>query len=198
MSSAQYSRSAHSAHGHRTWLHLIPEDRDFVPKPEQMEDTGKLLAASHLALSGPDSDVLAPGPAFAELLLGRGLIPLAGATRGEVRFDAGVLRCYPDPGPEGFETDPPRPYQATCPGCGVQVEFFKLRFPEPDPMVADCPRCGLSLDVSTLEWSPRLPVARAEVTFGDLDGRPSLRETAFFENLQKLWATPVWEVHVTL
>lgn len=149
-------------------------------------------------MPGPDPGVLAPGPAFAELLLVGRSIPLAGAIRGEVRLDVGVLRCYPDPGPEGFETEPPQPYQATCPGCGVQLEFFKLRFPEPAPMVADCPQCGISLDVSTLRWSPRLPVARAEVTFGDLDGRPSLRQTGFFGELEKLWATPLWEVHVTL
>jgi hypothetical protein len=36
------------------------------------------------------------------------------------------------------------------------------------------------------------------VTFGDLDGRPSLRETDFFGELEKLWATSLWEVHVTL
>jgi len=179
-------------------LHLIPEDPDFVPEPGQMVAAGELLRACHLAVAGPDPGALAPGPAFAKLLLGRGLIPLAGAMRGEVRLDAGVLRCYPDPGPDGFETDPPQPYQATCPGCGVQLEFFKLRFPEPDPMVAGCPQCGLSLDVSTLAWSPRLPVARAEVTFGDLDGRPSLRGTDFFEELEKLWSTPLWEAHVTL
>lgn len=157
-----------------------------------------LLATSHLAVPGADQSVLTPGPAFAALLLARGLIPMAGAIRGEVRLDAGVLRCYPDPGPEGFETDPPQPYQANCPGCAAELEFFKLRFPEPDPMVADCPRCGLCLDVSMLTWSPRLPVARAEVTFGDLDGRPSLRETDFFGELEKLWATSLWEVHVTL
>jgi hypothetical protein len=198
MPSTQPARSGHSAHGHRTWLHVLPEDPDFVPEPGQMEAAAELLTACHLAVSGPDPGVLAPGPAFADLLLGRRLIPLAGAVRGEVRIDAGVLRCYPDPGPEGFETDPPRSYRATCPACGVQLEFFKLRFPEPDPMVASCTGCSLSLDVSALEWSPRLPVARSEVTFGDLDGRPSLRETEFFAKLQKLWATPLWEVLVTL
>lgn len=198
MPSSHATGSAHNPHGHRTWLHLLPEDPDFVPAPDQIEATENLLAACGLAVRGPEPGVLTPGPAFADLLLGRRLIPMAGAVRGEVRLEAGVLRCYPDPGPEGFQTDLPQPYQASCPRCGVLLEFFKLRFPTPDPMAAICPQCDLSLDVSALMWSPRLPVARAEVTFGDLDGRPSLRGTDFFVELEKLWATPLCEVHVTL
>jgi len=198
MTSSQPTGSAHNPHGHRTWLHLLPEDPEFVPAPGEIEAAEKLLAACDLGVRGPEPGVLAPGPAFADLLLSRRLIPMAGPVRGEVRLEAGVLRCYPDPGPEGFDTDPPQPYQASCPGCGVLLEFFKLRFPTPDPMAAVCPRCALSLDVSALPWSPRLPVARTEVTFGDLDGRPSLRGTAFFAELEKLWATPLCEVYVTL
>jgi hypothetical protein len=177
---------------------VIPQNPDFVPAPAQMEATLELLAACHLAVRSPEPGLLAPGPAFAQLLLTRGLIPMAGVTRGEVRLEAGVLRCYPDPGPQGFETDPPQPYQANCPGCGVLLDFFTLRFPEPDPMLAVCPGCGRSLDISTIAWSPRLPVARTELTFGDLDGRPSLRGTEFFAQLEKLWATLLCEVHVTL
>ncbi|MGA8207328.1 MAG: hypothetical protein WB801_05095 [Candidatus Dormiibacterota bacterium] len=189
---------AQHPHGHRTWLHLLPEDPEFVPAPAQIEATENLLATFGLAVRGPEQGVLTPGPAFADLLLGRRSIPIAGAVRGEVRLEAGVLRCYPDPGSHGFETNPPQSYQASCPGCGVLLEFFKLRFPTPDPMAAVCPRCDFSLDVSALVWSPRLPVARAEVTFGDLDGRPSLRGTDFFGELEKLWATRLCEVHVTL
>ncbi|MFZ0168575.1 MAG: hypothetical protein WAL64_04015 [Candidatus Dormiibacterota bacterium] len=198
MTSSHSTGSAHNSHGHRTWLHLLPEDPDFLPAPGQIQATERLLVACELAVAGPETGVLAPGPAFAELLLNRRLIPMAGAPRGVVRLEAGVLRCYPDPGPEGFDTNPPQPYQASCPGCGVLLEFFKLRFPTPDPMAAVCPRCALALDVSALPWSPRLPVARAEVTFGDLDGRPSLRGTAFFVELEKLWATPLCEAYVTL
>jgi hypothetical protein len=123
---------------------------------------------------------------------------MAGSSRGEVRLEAGVLRCYPDPGPEGFDTEPLHSYREACPSCGAELEFFGLRFPTPDPMQAACPGCGEALDVSSLGWSPALPVARAELTFGDLAGRPSLQGTDFFKRLELAWETPLREVHVTL
>ena len=190
--------SGRGAHGHRTWLHLLPRDQSFVPAPGQLEAAAELLIATRLAIRARGQDLLLPGPAFAQLLLHRGVLPLAGQIRGEVRLEAGVLRCYPDPGPEGFSTDPPQRYASDCPQCGNPLEFFRLRFPLPDPMQAVCPSCDAPLDISTLAWSPPVPVARAELTFGDLDGRPSLRDTPFFTELEKLWATPVHEVHVTL
>jgi hypothetical protein len=189
--------SGHS-HGHRTWLHLLSQDPDFVPGPAQLAATEALLVDSELATRGPQPDILVPGPAFGRLLLSQGKLPMVGLVRGEVRLEAGVLRCYPDPGPEGFDTDPPRPYRADCPNCRAPLEFFRLRFPDPDPMQAVCPACGTAFDISSLPWSPRLPVARVELTFGALDGRPSLRATEFFGQLERLWATALDEVHVTL
>ncbi|MGC1183747.1 MAG: hypothetical protein WBA31_01165 [Candidatus Dormiibacterota bacterium] len=188
---------AHRGHGHRTWLHLLPQSADFVPSPDQVLATGRLLIESGLAILGPDPETLLPGPAFAKLL-SPGQLPLAGVTRGEVRVESGVLRCYPDPGPEGFDTEPPPSYAAACPACNSQLEFFRLRFPEPNPMQSACPTCQHELDVSRLSWSPRLPVARAEVTFGDLEGRPSLRKSGVTDQLAEVWRTTVIEVHVTL
>lgn len=190
--------SGHGSHGHRTWLHLLPQDPEFVPGPEQLEATRGLLLKSGLATRGPEPDVLLPGPAFSRLLLTPGQLPMAGPGRGEVRLEVGVLRCYPDPGPEGFDTDPPPSYRVDCPRCGVPLEFFRLRFPDPDPMRAACPTCAADFDISTLPWSPRLPVARAELTFGDLEGRPSLRNSDFFSQLESLWGTAILEAHVTL
>jgi hypothetical protein len=43
-----------------------------------------------------------------------------------------------------------------------------------------------------------LPVASAEVTFGDLEGRPSLGKSDFPSRLEEVWRTSVMEVHVTL
>ncbi|HEY6538971.1 MAG TPA: hypothetical protein VI138_08055 [Candidatus Dormibacteraeota bacterium] len=123
---------------------------------------------------------------------------MAGAPRGEVRLELGILRCYPDPGPRGFDTEPPQTYQAGCPSCGAVVDFFRLRFPDPNPMRATCPGCGAGLDISLLRWSPQLPVARAEVTFGGLEGRPSLARTDFFRHLEQTWGVGVAEAHVTL
>jgi hypothetical protein len=123
---------------------------------------------------------------------------MAGPVRGEVRLEAGVLRCYPDPGPDGFDTDPPRGYESDCPSCGDRLEFFRLRFPDPDPMRAACPRCAVSFDISARTWAPRLPVARAELTFGDLEGRPTLRASELFGQLERLWGTVLIEAHVTL
>jgi len=188
---------SHRGHGHRTWLHLLPQDPEFVPSPDQVGATGRLLVDSGLAILGSDPETLLPGPAFAQLLI-PGQLPLAGIARGEVRVESGVLRCYPDPGPEGFDTQPAPSYVAACPSCGTQLEFFRLRFPNPDPMQAACPKCQQELDVAQLSWSPRLPVARAEVTFGDLNGRPSLHTCGFPERLEELWETSVIEVHVTL
>lgn len=190
--------SGHGAHGHRTWLHLLSVDPTLVPSPEQLEATSNLLVECGLATLGPEPDILLPGPAFARLLHPPGQLPMAGPVRGEVRLEVGVLRCYPDPGPEGFETDPPPSYRAACPTCGLSLEFFLLRFPHPDPMLAACPTCAGEFDISSLPWSPRLPVARAELTFGDLEGRPSLRTSDFFSRLESLWQTPLTEVYVTL
>lgn len=190
--------SGHGGHGHRTWLHLLPQDPNFVPGPSQLEAAAELLVEIGLAARGPDPDSLRPGPTFAQLLLVPGKLPMAGPIRGEVRLEAGVLRCYPDPGPEGFDTDPLRTYTTDCPECGVPLEFFRLRFPYLDPMRAACPACPADVDISALPWSPRLPVARTELTFGDLEGRPSLRGSEFFGQLESLWATSLSETHVTL
>jgi hypothetical protein len=198
MSLAAPPATGHGAHRHRTWLHLLPRDPEFIPSPNQLDEAVDLLVLSHLAIRGPEPGTLLPGPAFAEILLPGQLVPLAGPARGEVRLDAGVLRCYPDPGSEGFDTDPPRGYRAGCPGCSGTLEFFTLRFPNPDPMRADCPTCGASIDISQLDWSPRLPAARAELTFGDLGHRPSLRSTAFFGQLEAAWGTALDEAYVTL
>jgi hypothetical protein len=198
MPSLTAAQSGHGVHGHRTWLHLIPEDPEFVPSPGVLDDTSRLLIESGLATHGPEPAILLPGPSFPRLLLAPGRLPMAGPVRGEVRLEAGVLRCYPDPGPEGFDTDPPGEYVADCPGCGCGLEFFKLRFPQPDPMRAACSNCATNFDISQQPWSPRLPVARAELTFGDLQGRPSLRGSDFFGQLERLWANAVAEVYVTL
>ncbi|HUY57759.1 MAG TPA: zinc ribbon domain-containing protein [Candidatus Micrarchaeaceae archaeon] len=190
--------SGHGARGHRTWLHLLPEDRALVAGPEQLGATAELLVEFGLATLGSGAEILLPGPTFARLLGTPGQLPMAGPVRGEVRLEAGVLRCYPDPGPQGFDTNPSRSYRADCPECGGAMEFFLLRFPDPDPMRAACPSCAARFDISVLGWSPPLPVARTELTFGDLDGRPSLRESEFFGRLQGLWRTSLTEVHVTL
>lgn len=123
---------------------------------------------------------------------------MAGERRGEVRLEDGVLRCYPDPGPEGFDTDPANVYRARCPRCGRELDFYALRFPSPDPMQGACPNCGGEVAVTSLDWSPELPVARAELTFGDLDGRPSLGGTAFLRELEGVWGGQIREAHVTL
>ena len=65
-------------------------------------------------------------------------------------------------------------------------------------MRAACPSCARAFDISTLRWSPQLPVARTELTFGDLEGRPSLRGSGFFGQLEELWGTSLCEVYVTL
>jgi len=189
---------SHAPHGHRTWLHLLPQDPEHVPDLQELQAAVELLAEMQLAILDPETGLLLPGPAFARLLTSGRLVPLAGAARGEVRLEAGVLRCYPDPGPEGFDTKPLHGYRADCPGCGVELEFFALSFPTPDPMQAVCPGCGKAADVSSLVWSPTLPVARAELTFGPLAGRPSLRGTELFRRLESAWETPLREVHVTL
>ncbi|MGH7692934.1 MAG: hypothetical protein ACRENY_01695 [Candidatus Dormibacteria bacterium] len=189
---------AHQGHGHRTWLHLLPDDQELVLNPEQLRETAALLVAVGLASPGPQPEQLLPGPRFAQLLGGRGELPMAGAARGEVRLEVGVLRCYPDPGPQGFDTEPPRGYRAACPGCATTIDFFRLRFPFPEPLRAVCPGCGGTLDVPQLPWTPRLATARTELTFGDLVGRPSLRGTEVLARLGQLWKATVREVHVTL
>lgn len=150
-----------------------------------------------MALPGDEPNEFIPGPAFGRLLAPRSL-PMAGPQRGEVRFESGVLRCYPDPGPQGFDTDPAQRYLAACPACQGELEFFRLRFPNPDPMQAACPSCGGAVDVSHLSWSPVLPVARTELTFGDLEGRPSLRDSELVRRLEAVWGTAIVEAHVTL
>ncbi len=191
-------RAAHGAVGHRTWLHLLPEDPSQVLSAAQLRDTRDLLQRSGLALPGPEAEVLAPGPAFARLLLPPRRLPLAGQVRGEVRLEAGVLRCYPDPGPLGFDTEPPRSYLGLCPGCAGELNFYRLSFPFPDPMQAACPGCRRAVAVTEVGWSPELPVACSELTFGDLEGRPSLRGSSFLEELALAWGGSPREALVTL
>jgi hypothetical protein len=112
--------------------------------------------------------------------------------------EAGVWRCYPDPGPEGFDTDPVRSYRANCPACGTEVDFFALRFPFLDPLLGACPGCDAELSLLELSWAPQLPMGRMEITFGDLVGRPSLRPQPVFAELEAAAGTPLREAHVTL
>ncbi len=202
-------------HHHRSWLHLLPQDPAAVPVPAALDRARSVLIESGVALVSPDGFGLRPGPAFAALLgqaeatgpTGRVRpLPLAGArggprpgrARGEVRVEAGVLRAYPDPGPLGFHTPQPVAYRAPCPGCEVALEFFTLRFPTGDPMEGGCPRCGAVTAVDRLPWEPPVPFARAEITFGDLDGRPSIAGTPLMDRLVAAWSTDLREVHVTL
>ena len=187
-----------------------------MPGPEAVALARSALLESGVAVVPPDGFGLWPGPAFAAVL-GQPRsagppagpmrpLPLAagggeavpGRPRGEVRVEAGVLRAYPDPGPLGFHTPEPVAYRALCPGCRAPLEFFSLRFPTGDPMEGGCPRCEAVTAVHRLSWEPPLPFARAEITFGDLDGRPSIAETPLMRRLTAAWSTPLREVHVTL
>ncbi len=187
-------------HPNRTWLHLLAADPGFLPsRAAQLSARAVLLhhgLARETAAGG-----LGPGPEFSRHLMRRqlGRVPLiTAASRGEVRVEAGIWRCYPDPGPQGFQSDPVTGYAAQCPGCGGGVEFFRLRFPGLDPHQAVCPHCGFEFSVLELNWSPDLPRGQMEVTFGDLDQRSSLRDHPAFEELEAALQTPLKEVHVTL
>ena len=186
-------------HPHRSWLHLLPQDPD-QPLPEGVERRAQeVLLATGMAQLGPDGGLL-PGPEFRRALGGaRGELPLAGvAPRGEVRVEAGVLRFYPDPGPQGFDTVPLHSYLAPCPRCGAELELFLLRFPHPDPHSTTCPGCQATLSLLELEFTPELPRARLEITFGDLDQRPSLRHHPVFPRLERDLGLALREVHVSL
>ena len=194
----------HGPHPHRSWLHLLAAEPSFQPGPEELAKARDVLVAHGLAVAAPDGELL-PGPEFARVL-GSGhspsSLPMLGAQsareRGEVRVEAGVWRCYPDPGPDGFNTVPLRGYTAPCPGCGAAQEFFALRFPFADPMLGACPECGAELPLLLMPWSPELPTGRMEITFGDLERRPSLRSAAVFGELEETLGTALREVHVTL
>ncbi|HVC38708.1 MAG TPA: hypothetical protein VNH20_01880 [Candidatus Dormibacteraeota bacterium] len=198
MATSPPTADPHPGRAGHTWLHLVPHEPTFIPGESALLATETLLVESGLAVGGDSPGTLLPGPNFARLLLRPGYLPLAGRPRGEVRLEVGVLRCYPDPGPDGFATEPPRSYRAACPDCASTLDFFRLRFPGPDAMTATCDSCLHDFDVSRLHWTPRLPVARTELTFGDLDGRPTLAGSDFLDRLEQLWATPIDEVHVTL
>ena len=194
----------HGPHPHRSWLHLLAADPAFLPAPTALAEVASALIRHGLAVADPEGELL-PGPEFARLLgAGRSprALPMLGAAaarpRGEVRVEAGVWRCYPDPGPEGFNSSPLRGYSAPCPGCGTAAEFFALRFPFADPLLGACPGCGGALPLLQLPWFPELPMGRMEITFGDLEGRPSLRSEPVFGALEELLGTALREAHVTL
>lgn len=187
-------------HPHRTWLHLLAQDPGFLPSQASLLRARAVLLHHGLARETAEGG-LGPGPEFSRHLMRRQLggVPLiAAAPRGEVRVEAGIWRCYPDPGPQGFQSDPITSYVAGCSGCGRPVEFFRLRFPGVDPHQATCPHCGLEFGVLDLKWSPDLPQGQMEVTFGDLDQRSSLRDHPAFAELERALSTPLREVHVTL
>jgi len=192
----------HGPHPHRSWLHLLALEPSFEPSPGQLDAARAVLISRGLAQAAPEGG-LRPGPEFARVFgFGRAVrsLPMAGAAggRGEVRLEAGVWRCYPDPGPEGFNTVPLRGYTTACPGCGREQEFFSLRFPFADPMLGACPECGRELPLLELPWSPELPMGRMEITFGDLESRPSLRGEPVFKELEQALGAALREVHVTL
>jgi hypothetical protein len=189
----------HGPHPHRSWLHLLAKDPGFLPAEPALAEVRAVLEGCGLAIA--DSDQLIPGPNFTSLLGGGGTmrpLQMAGRQRGEVRVEAGVWRCYPDPGPDGFDTEPVRTYLARCPACATEANFFALRFPFIDPLVGACPGCEAELPLLELTWAPELPVGRMEITFGDLEGRPSLRALPVFAQLEAAASTALQEVHVTL
>ncbi len=186
-------------HPHRSWLHLLPQDPDRQPAPDAESRARQVLVEEGMALPGPD-DSLLPGPEFAGALgiPSRGL-PMAGTPpRGEVRVESGVLRFYPDPGPDGFDSVPPRSYLAPCPRCGSDLDLFSLRFPHPDPHTASCPACRAGVSLLEVEFTPELPRAWMEITFGDLDHRPSLRPHPVYGRLERALGFRLREVHVSL
>ncbi len=184
-------------HPHRTWLHLVPADPNHVPTPQQVQQAAQVLIGAGLAACAGPLAELVPGPQFARLLR-PGSLPQLARSPGEVRVDAGVRRCYPDPGPDGFDTEPPNTYRAACPTCQAELQFFHLSFPLTDPLEAVCASCRRPVDVSRLGWTPELPVASAEITFADVDGRPSLRHTPVFSKLEAALGAPLRELFVTL
>ncbi len=185
-------------HPYRTWLHLLPLERQQALAPGAELVASRILIDAGMALAAPEGG-LRPGPEFARVLGGRpGSLPMALPGRGEVRVEAGSWRCYPDPGPEGFDTEPPRGYRASCPHCAGEVELFRLGFPFPDPLTAACPRCAGALPLLELEFVPDLPAARLEITFGDLERRPSLAGHPVWAELESALGFPLREVHVTL
>ncbi len=206
-----------AAHGHgpAVWLHLIPLDRAVTPPPPAVAAVDAVLCTSGLAVRAGDG--LAPGPRFPEWLLSGppppsgdradrlGPVPLAARpaalpprAQGEVRVEAGVLRVYPDPGPLGFRSPEPRRYRADCPACGDPLDLYRLAFPGADPLTGACPSCAAAVAVAELDWQPALAAARFEITFGGLDGRPSLRGREVFGALERAAGCALQEVHVTL
>lgn len=187
-------------HPHRSWLHLLALEPGFMPSERTLVAVRSALVEAGLAVPAPDGG-LQPGPEFASVL-GASASPaiprLAGPIRGSVTVEAGIWRCYPDPGPQGFQSDPVTAYTAACPSCGGSLNFFLLRFPDPDPYQAVCPHCQGVISVLELHWSPELPKGRFEVTFGDLPTRASLLAHPVFSELQLIVGTPLREVHVTL
>lgn len=187
-------------HPHRSWLHLLSVDPQFLPPAGGLARAREQLLAHRLAVEGGD-DGLHPGPEFARWLTraGPAALPMAtSVTRGEVRLEAGVWRCYPDPGPEGFDSDPVTRYLAPCRSCGELLDFFTLRFPYPDPFAISCPQCDAKARVLELHWTPKLAIGRMEITFGDLDCRPSLRQHPVFRQLELALGTTLRETHVSL
>ena len=186
-------------HPHRSWLHLLPQDPDQRPVPDADSRARQILVEEGLAVLGPEGSLL-PGAEFASALGARpGGLPMAGMPlRGEVRVESGVLRFYPDPGPEGFDSMPLRSYRAPCPNCGSELDLFSLRFPHPDPHTASCPACGAAVSLLAVEFTPELPRAWMEITFGDLDHRPTLRPHPVFSRLERALGFRLREVHVSL
>ncbi len=185
-------------HPHRSWLHLLAADPEYLPSEGVLEEVRSALIRSGLARATADGG-LRPGPEFARSLGGGSAVPLAtGPSRGSVTVEAGIWRCYADPGPAGFQSDPVTTYLTRCPACGAEMNFFLLAFPDPDPYRTLCPDCGSAASVLDLDWSPDLPKGRFEVTFGDLDSRPTLRTHSVYRELEGIVGVPLREVHVTL
>ncbi|MGH7608823.1 MAG: hypothetical protein ACREOD_02600 [Candidatus Dormibacteria bacterium] len=187
-----------SHHVHRTWLHLLPCDPALVPPPPAVLAAESVLIEAGLARPDGAGAGLRPGPDWERLLSTGGQARAGVAGDAGVRIEAGVLRAYPDPGPEGFDSQPLNDYQARCARCGEVLHLFALRFPLPDPMLAQCPRCSGVGDISQLEWTPELALARMEVTLGPVLGRPSLASSPIFRALEAALRCRLREVHVSL
>ncbi|MGH7610485.1 MAG: hypothetical protein ACREN4_00545 [Candidatus Dormibacteria bacterium] len=181
-------------HPHRTWLYLLPEDPQVVASPASLGAAGRALLEAGLASPSDRTDELAPGPAWGALLE-PGEAPSPDSC---IRLDAGVLRAYPDPGPEGFESQPLNDYRAACPACGGGLLLFTLAFRDPDPMRGSCPRCEGTVDISTTHWDPPLVIARTEVSLGPFGSRPRLAGQPAFGALERALGCRLREVHVSL
>ncbi len=196
--------------GPTTWLHLVPPGPAVVPSPARVARVEAELCAIGLAVR--EGEGLEPGPAFARWLLTAEPIAPVPAPRplwvplpvaagpaarpaGVVHVEAGILRVYPDPGPVGPE---PRRYRAACPACRAAVDLYRLKFPGPDPLLGTCPACGAPVPVADLAWSPPLPAARFEITFGGLDRRATLAGHGVLRRLGAAAGTELREIHVTL